>query len=412
VTAKRRRSIGDKTAIRNYPRLLHRYVRLIEIASDLVSSFDLHTLLDRIVQAVRELTECEAASLLLYDPQTKHLHFEASTTSLDAGLRQKAVPPDRSIAGWVFKHGEPALVEDVLEDPRFFSEVDAITHFKTRSILCVPLRLKEKTLGVIEAVNKSKGQFDEDDAIVLKAVATQAAISIENNRLFQQSDLISELVHELRSPLSALTAAAHLLQRPDLGKDQYGKLLTTILNEAMRLDTMAGSFLELARLESGRAQFMREPVHLGGLAEECLEIIRPQAAEEQIELETDLSSAIPPVMGDRNRLKQLVLNLLTNAIKYNQPGGKVHVRLYSQDHEALLAVEDTGCGIPAESLPRIFERFYRVPDQETQSHGAGLGLAIAKRIAENHQGTIEVSSQAGVGSTFTIRLPIQSPPSH
>jgi signal transduction histidine kinase len=322
-------------------------------------------------------------------------------------MGQKAVPTDRSIAGWVYTKGEIALVEDVLQDSRFFSEVDAVTNFTTRSILCVPLRLKEKILGVIEAVNKKKGIFDEDDVIVLRAVATQAAISIENSRLFKQSDLIAELVHELRTPLTALIAASHILQRADLGAAERGRLLSTIMNESLRLDTMARGFLDLARMESGRAQFYREPVHLGGLAEECLEIIRPQAEEVNVTLESKLDSALPPVMGDRNRLKQLLLNLLTNAIKYNKPGGWVQVNLKGDGDDVLLSVKDSGCGIPAKSLPRIFERFYRGPDQEDQSLGAGLGLAIAKRIVENHRGEISVASKVGKGSTFTVRIPIQ-----
>jgi two-component system phosphate regulon sensor histidine kinase PhoR len=121
-----------------------------------------------------------------------------------------------------------------------------------------------------------------------------------------------------------------------------------------------------------------------------------------------LDAALPPVMGDRNRLKQLLLNLLTNAIKYNKPGGWVRVILEGDADEVSLAVKDTGCGIPAKSLPRVFERFYRGPDQEDQSLGAGLGLAIAKRIAENHRGEISVVSKVGKGSTFTVRIPIQA----
>ena len=154
MSKKRTRRKGDTAKLRNYPLLVRRYERLIEIASDLASSLDLDALLGRIVLAAQELTDCEAASLLLYDPQTNHLHFEAATTSLDGGLDQKAVPIANSIAGWVFEKGKVALVKDVLQDSRFFGEVDAITHIKTRSILCVPMRLKEKTLGVIEAVNK------------------------------------------------------------------------------------------------------------------------------------------------------------------------------------------------------------------------------------------------------------------
>jgi len=407
VSEKDRQPVSENKTIPNYPQVLHRYERLIETAADLVSSLDLGTILDHIVHAAKELTECQSASLLLFDPQSKRLYFEAATDLIPEKMDQLVVPIEHSIEGWVFTNGETVLIDDLLQDPRFYTEVDILMHHQTRSILCVPLNLKQKTLGIIEVINKQEGKFDEDDVRILQAVATQASIAIENNRLFKQSDLIAEMVHELRSPLSALKAACHLLQRPDLEEELRIRLRQTILNEALRLDTMAGGFLDLAHLESGRVRFNREPVHLGGLTEECLEILRPQADAESIDLETNLGTSIAPVIGDRNRLKQLLLNLLTNAIKYNKSGGKVRVRLQSEGNDVLLSVQDTGCGIPAKSLPHIFERFYRVPMEEEHSRGAGLGLAIAKRIADSHQASIEVKSKPGRGSTFTVRIPAQ-----
>jgi two-component system phosphate regulon sensor histidine kinase PhoR len=168
---------------------------------------------------------------------------------------------------------------------------------------------------------------------------------------------------------------------------------------------MATDFLDLARLESGRTRFTREPVHLGGLVGECLEIVRPQADADQISLEADIDRTVEPVLGDRARLKQLLLNLLTNAIKYNRPGGRVVVRVRRDDQGLVLSVNDTGKGIPAESLPRVFERFYRVPDLEGKIEGTGLGLAIARHIAESNEGSIRVESEVGKGSTFTVHLP-------
>ncbi len=119
-----------------------------------------------------------------------------------------------------------------------------------------------------------------------------------------------------------------------------------------------------------------------------------------------MDPALGPVYGDRNRLKQVLLNLLTNAIKYNQKDGLVRVSVSAEVSEAVLSVMDTGRGIPPESLPRVFERFYRVPDQEASTAGTGLGLAIAKRIVEGNQGTIGVTSEVGKGSVFTVRLPL------
>jgi signal transduction histidine kinase len=395
----------EQSAIRNYPQLLRRYARLLEVTYNLASTFDLNTLLGHVVEAAQELTDCEATSLLLYDPKTRHLHFEAATNVLLEGLDRIVVPTDNSIAGWVFIHGEPLNVQEALSDARFFREVDVLTRFQTRSVLGVPLRTKEKAIGVLEAVNKRVGVFGEEDVRLLLALAAQAAIAIENSRLFQQSDLVAEMVHELRTPLAALTAAAHLIRRPDLPHDQRQKLSETVYGEVVRLNEMATDFLELARLESGRGKFVREPIHLGGLVRECLEIVRPQAEAEGVTLEAGTDPPLAPVKGDRNRMKQVLLNLLTNAVKYNHRGGQVRIDLSTEGNEVVIAVADTGRGIPAESLPHIFERFYRVPDREGHVSGTGLGLVIAKRIVEGLGGTLSVASETGRGSTFFVHLP-------
>ena len=396
---------GPETEIRNYPKLLNRYQRLLELTSDLAATFDLDTLLQRIVVAARELTDSEASSLLLYDKQTHTLYFEAATGALVDGVGQRAIPADNSIAGWVFTHGEPILSQDVLNDPRFYREMDALTQFETQSILGVPLRTKDKILGVIESVNKTEGIFTDEDVQILQTLAAQAAIAIENSQLFMQSDLIAEIVHELRTPLAALTAASHLLQRSDLPADQRTKLSQTILNEVQRLNDLTTDFLELSRLESGRTHFEREPVHLGGLVQESLEVVRAQAESKEIKLETEIDPSLTPVHGDRKILKQLLLNLLTNAIKYSPPESVVTVVLRSEGNEVLMEVRDTGRGISPEDQKRLFQRFYRAGNAQDEVQGTGLGLVIAKRIAESHEGSISVESTLGKGSTFTVRLP-------
>jgi len=286
--------------------------------------------------------------------------------------------------------------------------MDALTRFETQSILGVPLRTKDKVLGVIESVNKVEGIFTDEDVQILQTLAAQAAIAIENSQLFMQSDLIAEIVHELRTPLAALTAASHLLQRPELPEDQRTKLGQTILNEVQRLNGLTTDFLELSRLESGRMHFKREPVHLGGLVQESLELVRAQAESKEIGLETEIDTSLMPVHGDRKILKQLLLNLLTNAIKYSNPGDVVTVSLRTEDHEVQMEVRDTGRGISAEDQERLFQRFYRAGDGEDDVQGTGLGLVIAKRIAESHEGTITVESTLGEGAAFTVRLPAGS----
>ncbi|MCH7586982.1 MAG: GAF domain-containing protein [Chloroflexi bacterium] len=389
-------------------RLLQRFARLLEFSTELASTLDIEILLNRIVEAARELTECEAVSLLMYDPQDRQLYFQAATDLLSDGLGRSAVPMDSSIAGWIFTHNEPLIVDDTLQDPRFFKEVDILTKFQTRSILGVPMRTKKTTLGVIEAVNKEHGPFTQEDRQLLETLAGQSAIAIENTMLFQQSDLVAEMVHELRTPLTGLTAVANLLQRENLPENQRITLAQTLNVEVLRLNEMTTDFLELAKLESGRTRFNREPVHLGGLVEECLQIIQPQAKEEKITMDVHVDRSITPVHGDRKGLKQVLLNLLTNAIKYNVKGGRISVRLKRKSKSLFLSIQDTGRGIPEDSLPYIFDRFYRVPTQSGEASGTGLGLAIAKRIIESHGGKIMVESRVGEGSTFSIQLPSET----
>jgi two-component system phosphate regulon sensor histidine kinase PhoR len=214
------------------------------------------------------------------------------------------------------------------------------------------------------------------------------------------------MVHELRTPLSSLSAASHLLQRPELEDAQRTQLRETIYNEVQRLADLTTNFLELSRLESGRQRFEREPIHLEGLIRECMEILRPQADAEGVELKIDSEKLLAPVTGDRNQLKRMLLNLINNAIKYNRRGGWVRVSLEQDDGVVVLKVADNGRGIPQEGLDKLFDRFYRVPDQEGRVVGSGLGLAIAKKIAQNHGGTISVESELGKGTTFKVELPV------
>lgn len=387
--------------------LLKRYDRLLEVTSELVSTLELSTLLQMIVEAAKELTASQAAALLLYNTQRNHLYFEAATEQLRTDDTMIAIPMENSIAGWIFSHHQPLLVEDTEAEPIYFRDIDLVTSTRAKTILGVPLRTKEKTIGVIEAVNKLDGSFDREDQRVLEALGAQAAIAIENTRLFRQSDLIAEMVHELRTPLSSLSAASHLLQRSTIEEGQRVKIQQTIYNEVQRLSELSTNYLELSRLDSGRVRFEREPVHLEGLVYECLEIMRPQADNEEISLEIEAEPVLTPVLGDRSQLKRLMLNLINNAIKYTQKGGWVRVSLQRGDQSLILAVSDNGRGIPPESMEKLFDRFFRVPD-EGRVGGTGLGLTIAKKIAQNHGGSITVRSEVGRGATFVVELPIET----
>ncbi len=381
------------------------YRRLIDIARDLASTLDLDILLSRIVHAAAEISGAEAASILLYDDTSRQLYFQVSTNMDESTRRGITVPLDGSIAGWIVNNRKPVRITNAHEDSRFYSNVEAVTGLTTQSLLGIPLVTKNKVVGVLEALNKHKGKFSDTDESMLLVLGAQAAVAIENARLFQQSDLISEFVHELRTPLSSLSTATYLLLRPEMSQEQRDQIINNIHNETMRLNALASSFLDLARLESGRVQFRKSVFSLADLMYECKDVMSSKAIEDNIQLRVESPEGLPLLEADRDKLKQVLLNLLSNAVKYNRPNGTVMLRAEAKESEMVIYIQDTGIGIPDEALPHLFEKFYRVREHETRTSGTGLGLSICKQIVHGHGGRIEVRSKVGIGTVFMIYLP-------
>ncbi len=380
------------------------YRRLIDIARDLASTLDLDILLSRIVHAAAEVSGAEAASILLYDDAARRLYFQVATNIDEPTRRGLVVPLDKSIAGWIVTNRKSVRVTNVHEDPRFYSDIEQSTGFTTESMLGVPLITKNKIVGVLEALNKYGGKFTDADESLLLVLGAQAAVAIENARLFQQSDLISEFVHELRTPLASLSTATYLLLRPEMSQDQRDQIVNSIHNETLRLNALASSFLDLARLESGRVQFRKSSFSLADLLYECKDVMSSKADEEHIQVRVESPEGLPVLEADRDKIKQVLLNLLSNAIKYNRPNGSVILRAEAVDNEICITVQDTGMGIPEQALPHLFEKFYRVREHENKASGTGLGLSICKQIVHGHGGRIEVKSKPGIGTMFTIHL--------
>jgi len=381
------------------------YRRLIDIARDLASTLDLDVLLSRIVFAAAEISGAEAASILLFDDTSRQLYFQIST-NLDATTRRGIVVPlEGSIAGWIVNNRQTVRITNAHDDPRFFPNVEETTGFSTESILGIPLVTKNKIVGVLEALNKHRGKFTDTDESMLLVLGAQAAVAIENARLFQQSDLISEFVHELRTPLSSLSTATYLLLRPEMSQEQRDQIINNIHNETIRLNALASSFLDLARLESGRVQFRKSAFSIADLIYECKDVMTSKAMEDNIQIRVESPERLPLLEADRDKLKQVLLNLLSNAIKYNRPNGMVMLRAEEIEKDMVIYIQDTGLGIPDESLPHLFQKFFRVREHESRVAGTGLGLSICKQIIHSHGGRIEVKSKLGVGTVFMVYLP-------
>jgi two-component system, OmpR family, sensor kinase len=218
----------------------------------------------------------------------------------------------------------------------------------------------------------------------------------------QQKQFASDAAHELRTPVSVILTQTQTALNRERAAADYKQTIEACQRAAQRMRKLIGALLELARLDAGQEQMKRLRFDFSKTVADCVELIRPLADEHGVKIFSELAPL--EITGDSERLAQVVTNLLTNAIQFNHDGGEVRVKLESQNSLAVLTVNDTGQGIPAEDVPRVFERFYRA-DKSRSSGNAGLGLAISKAIVEAHSGTIEVSSVENGGTIFTVHLP-------
>jgi heavy metal sensor kinase len=248
------------------------------------------------------------------------------------------------------------------------------------------------------AVERTENEL-EQVALALNQAFDRLHLALENERRFT-----ADASHELRTPLATLSAEIEWgLARPRSG-DEYRRCLETSGRAADRMRRVVERLLTLARADSAAMSLQRAAVGLAPVVGDALAIVRPLADQKHVTIETRLDAAT--VVGDRDRLTDLVTNLFSNAIQYNRDGGQVSVEVWPDGNDACLRVRDTGTGIAADDLPRIFDRFYRADKARTaHSGGAGLGLAIAKWIVEAHGGRIACQSTAGQGTEVLVRLP-------
>jgi two-component system phosphate regulon sensor histidine kinase PhoR len=222
-------------------------------------------------------------------------------------------------------------------------------------------------------------------------------------------DFISNISHELRTPLASLKALVDTLRDGALEDPPAAqRFLDRMETEVDALTQMVRELLELARIESGQVPFQLEQVTVAEIVSPSVERLRPQAERAKLQLTVELPPDLPPILADTERMQQVITNLVHNSIKFTPPGGAVTISATASGDEIVISVHDTGVGIPADDLPRIFERFYKA-DRARSGGGTGLGLAIAKHIVQAHKGRLWVESREGKESTFYVALPVLRP---
>lgn len=395
--------------------------KLVRISRMLSATLDLNQLLQIILDTASETLGAESTSILLEDARTGELYFAAATGTPVEELRKIKVPMEGSIAGTIYRTGEPQIVNDFQKDPRHFKGVDEKIEHVTHSLIGVPMVVRQRCIGVLEVVNKREGLFTEEDVRILSDLAAQAALAIENARLVARlreanlrlaeldklkSDFISIASHELRTPLGLILGYASFLQE-QVSADMSAQV-EMVLRAATQLQSLIETMTNLQYLESGAFQLKREELVLQDIAAEVVLEWRPMADNKRQTLRERYPYKPVRVFADRSMLNTIIANLLHNAIKFTPTGGTIEVAIQVQTSTVAVSVTDTGPGIPKEDLERIFEPFYQVEDHLTRHHdGLGLGLSVARGMVESHGGRIWAESVPGRGSRFVFTLPLK-----
>ncbi len=403
----------------------NRLAVLHNISMDTVSSLDLNAVLTGLLDKVARLLPYSGARISVFDSQTGQLACFVSH-----GLDEKALQEMHEKSGGglhkpVLEKRGPVWIKNVPKDSPLPAAADYFRKHDLTSYIGLPMIAKDELVGVLSFVTKAEQEFTADEVEFLSTIADQAAIAIHNANLYEQAkkqaadlekanqiqaDFAAMIAHDLRSPLTSVVSTATMLEDGLFGpvNEEQKKWLGKIENNVGNLVDLVNDFLDLSKLEAGHISLAKEDVDLSLLIQNCSETYLPIANSRGIMLQ---SLGTDPVhcQADPRRLDQVLNNLLSNALKFTAAGGRIEVGA-SQENRGHVAlwVKDTGVGVPREEIGTLFQKYKQTASGKNSQHkGTGLGLVICKMIVEAHGGQISVESEAGKGSTFIVKIPLE-----
>ncbi|HBA40131.1 MAG TPA: hypothetical protein DCZ05_10430 [Deltaproteobacteria bacterium] len=400
---------------------LERIQALRDIDQAVTSTLDLHAVLKVLMEKIDLLLPYSVVQVWLMNKETGVLERTACWNLDEAEWKGRSIRGTPLLVKAAVEGKAPVTVGNLQTDPRTLNRDFYIRHGLV-SYLGVPLIVKGQVLGVIVFLTREERQFTKEEIEFLSTLAGQAAMAIHNSQLHEQTvhqagelekaskvkdEFLGFVSHELRAPLNAVIAYTVMMQDKLLGEinAEQGQALEKMLRYSKELLEMINSLLEVTRIQAGRVEVDIHKVDLGRFVDD-LKASYDAPIGKPITLNWDFASDLPSLRTDSGKLRHILQNLITNAIKYTERGSvSISARLCPGDKNVQFKVTDTGVGIPQESVPVIFEMFRQV-DGQSKSGGVGLGLHIVKKFTELLGGKIDVESEVGKGSTFTVTIPM------
>jgi len=413
-TAELTRSVGELKA-------------LGDVGQAVSSTLDLDTVLRTIVSRATQLAGVDGGSIHEYDEVHEKFHVRATDRLPDdlvEAMRATPIRKGEGLLGRMAITKEPVEISDIADAEAYQSGVrENLVRLGHRSLLAVPLLRENHILGGLAVNRKRAGAFDPQVIELLKTFATQSALAIQNARLFREievksreleaasrhkSEFLANMSHELRTPLNAIIGFSEVLSERMFGEinPKQAEYLSDILASGRHLLSLINDILDLSKIEAGRMELEPAEFDLPAAIENTLILMRERAQRRAITVGRTVDGRLGTICADERKVKQVLLNLLSNALKFTPEGGKIDVRAEVRDGTAEISVRDTGVGIAVEDQQAVFEEFRQVGTAAKKVEGTGLGLAISRKFIELHGGKIWVTSTVGSGSTFTFTLPL------
>jgi GAF domain-containing protein/anti-sigma regulatory factor (Ser/Thr protein kinase) len=389
---------------------------LFEVGQAISATLDLDEVLRRVLGRAIELSHTDGGSIYEFEAATERFLPRAisgrMSPELAEALERGALGMNTQL-GDAVRLGGPLQVPDLREVERN-AIVDGLIGMGYHALLIVPLLREGRPLGALVVRRRGTGEFPAETERLLQTFAGQAALAIQNARLFQEldaasrhkSEFLANMSHELRTPLNAIIGFSEVLLEKYFGEinAKQEEYLRDVLTSGQHLLSLINDILDLSKVEAGRMELDLSTFALQPVLESGLVMVKERAQRNGVGLGLDVAAAVGRVEGDERKVKQVVFNLLSNAVKFTPSGGRIDVRAW-RDGEVHVAVRDTGVGIAPEEQARIFEEFGQA--RHRAAEGTGLGLTLTKRFVELHGGRIWVESAPGHGSTFTFTLPVR-----
>lgn len=388
------------------------------VARSLGSSLDLDEAFTVFIRELRGLIRFDRVAIVLHDNEALRVMAAAGTGADDVLPPGTRIPPG-PLAQEILQTGQTLYRRDMSEGPKYEEERELL-ELGLRSRIAAPIMLGARPTGIFGVVRSEPDAFSGDEIELVTLLGRLVATAVQNIRAYEaerstveelrrlsalRADFVSLVSHELRSPMAAVIGSARTLQQRwrSLTPEQRESFLALIADETNRLAGLIGDVLDTSRIEAGTFTYTFGEVDVADLVRES--VAAAELAQDEVRVAAQTTDPLPAIRGDRERLRQVLMNLIENAVKFTSAGGEVAVAAYPAGGEVRIEVTDQGPGISSDHVKLIFEKFGRVTTPGKVRPGSGLGLFIARSITEAHGGHIDVHSQPGGGATFTVVLP-------